>query len=132
MALSLNHAITCCYELSAGHKITDIAAGQKSEIVPYLNASATREIAHSLSDFLRSLLQIPFLAERTDLVALLDEFASRFFDELDYVKECANGVAIRDQMQHIKQVNISSTSLTTVFLLLLLHDRTGIFHTFGS
>jgi len=37
-------------------------------------------------------------------VALLDEFASRFFDELDYVKECANGVAIRDQMQHIKQV----------------------------
>lgn len=49
-------------------------------------------------------LQIPFLAERTDLVALLDEFASRFFDELDYVKECANGVAIREQMQHIKQV----------------------------
>ncbi|CAN0093839.1 unnamed protein product [Ectocarpus sp. 6 AP-2014] len=44
------------------------------------------------------------LGQRTDLVALLDEFASRFFDELDYVKECANGVAIRDQMQHIKQV----------------------------
>lgn len=48
--------------------------------------------------------QIPFLAARTDLVALLDEFASRFFDELDYVKECSNGVSIREQMQHIKQV----------------------------
>ncbi|CAM9961683.1 unnamed protein product, partial [Laminaria digitata] len=34
----------------------------------------------------------------TDLVALLDEFASRFFDELDYVKECSNGVSIREQM----------------------------------
>ena len=63
-------------------------------------------------------LQIPFLAERTDLVALLDEFASRFFDELDYVKECSNGVAIREQMQHIKQVS----SLTTTFLMLLLHS----------
>lgn len=48
--------------------------------------------------------KIPFLAERTDLVALLDEFASRFFDELDYVKECANGVAIREDMKHIQQV----------------------------
>lgn len=51
--------------------------------------------------------QIPFLAERTDLVALLDEFASRFFDELDYVKECQNGVAIRDQMKHMKQARKS-------------------------
>lgn len=50
-------------------------------------------------------LQIPFLAERTDLVALLDEFASRFFDELDYVKECTNGIQIREQMKHIKQVH---------------------------
>lgn len=48
--------------------------------------------------------KIPFLAERTDLVALLDEFASRFFDELDYVKECTNGIQIREQMKHIKQV----------------------------
>lgn len=50
--------------------------------------------------------QIPFLAERTDLVALLDEFASRFFDELDYVKECANGLAIKEDMKDIKQVTI--------------------------
>lgn len=44
-------------------------------------------------------------------MALLDEFASRFFDELDYVKECANGIAIRDQMQHIKQVRYDGTYL---------------------
>ena len=36
-------------------------------------------------------LQIPFMKDRTDIVALLDEFAGRFYDELDYNQECLNG-----------------------------------------
>lgn len=37
------------------------------------------------------LRKLPFLKDRTDLVALLDEFAGRFYDELDYEQECRNG-----------------------------------------
>ncbi|KAG5185217.1 hypothetical protein JKP88DRAFT_271995 [Tribonema minus] len=43
---------------------------------------------------------------RTDLVALLDEFAYRFYEELDYQKECENGIRIRADMAHIAQVVI--------------------------
>lgn len=31
------------------------------------------------------------MKDRTDIVALLDEFAGRFYDELDYNQECLNG-----------------------------------------
>lgn len=31
------------------------------------------------------------MKDRTDIVALLDEFAGRFYDELDYNQECQNG-----------------------------------------
>ncbi|CAM9313370.1 unnamed protein product [Chrysoparadoxa australica] len=42
--------------------------------------------------------------DRTDLVALLDEFAYRFYEELDYVKECENGIKIKEDMADIKQI----------------------------
>jgi aarF domain-containing kinase len=44
------------------------------------------------------------LKDRTDLVALLDEFASRFYDELDYVTECQNGIMMHADMASIEQV----------------------------
>jgi len=50
------------------------------------------------------LREIPFLAERTDLVALIDEFAPRFYDELDYNQECENGVRIREYMASLPMV----------------------------
>jgi len=48
--------------------------------------------------------KIKFLAERTDLVSILDEFAARFFEELDYRLECENGMIIRDNMRGIKNI----------------------------
>lgn len=44
------------------------------------------------------------LPKRTDLVALLDEFASRIYEELDYVKECENGVAVAEDMKDLERV----------------------------
>lgn len=49
---------------------------------------------------------IPFLAERTDLADLVDEFASRFYDELDYNLECENGIKIAEHMKHLPLVKI--------------------------
>lgn len=51
-----------------------------------------------------ALRKLPFLQDRTDVVALLDEFAYRFYEELDYVKECQNGIRIKEDMKSIKQV----------------------------
>ena len=36
--------------------------------------------------------------------ALLDEFAPRFYGELDYVNECANGLKFEKIMENITQV----------------------------
>jgi len=43
---------------------------------------------------------------RTDFVALLDEFASRIYEELDYVKECANGLQVEADMAGLERVVI--------------------------
>jgi len=41
----------------------------------------------------------PDLTKRADIVALLDEWASRFFEELDYVKEGQNATRFAEQMK---------------------------------
>lgn len=41
-----------------------------------------------------------------NVVALLDEFAFRFMEELDYEKECANGIAIKKQMSNLPNIKI--------------------------
>ena len=43
--------------------------------------------------FLRQFPQV-----RTDFPALIDEWASRFFEELDYIKEGNNGIRFADFM----------------------------------
>lgn len=48
----------------------------------------------------------PALSSRLDAVALLDEFAYRFYQELDYVLECENGLKIREQMSVLPMVVI--------------------------
>jgi len=48
----------------------------------------------------------PFLSDRLDAVALLDEFAYRFYQELDYNLECENGLKIREQMKILPSVVI--------------------------
>ena len=46
------------------------------------------------------------LAEKLDLVSLLDEFASRFYQELDYDIECANGERVRAEMAKLTRIVI--------------------------
>jgi len=46
----------------------------------------------------------PDISLRLDAVSLLDEFAYRFYQELDYQLECANGLKIRDQMSVLPMV----------------------------
>lgn len=48
----------------------------------------------------------PALSSRLDAVALLDEFAYRFYQELDYNLECENGLKIREQMKVLPMVVI--------------------------
>ncbi|KAG1670981.1 hypothetical protein FOA52_014370 [Chlamydomonas sp. UWO 241] len=54
---------------------------------PYVLETVTVDlyIIRSMGLFLRE--HFPSVTERADIVALLDEWAARFFDELDYVKE---------------------------------------------
>ncbi|KAJ1449624.1 ABC1 family-domain-containing protein [Pelagophyceae sp. CCMP2097] len=48
----------------------------------------------------------PALSSRLDIVELLDEFAGRFYAELDYVVECANGERVRRDMAGLARVKI--------------------------
>ena len=50
--------------------------------------------------------KLPALASRIDAVALLDEFAFRFYQELDYNLECLNGLRIQKEMQVLPMVVI--------------------------
>lgn len=45
------------------------------------------------------LRRFPKLMARVDLVALLDEWAARFFEELDYVREGNNATKFAEQMK---------------------------------
>jgi aarF domain-containing kinase len=49
---------------------------------------------------------IPALVQRFDPVALLDEFAYRFYQELDYNLECLNGIRIANDMKVLPMVVI--------------------------
>jgi aarF domain-containing kinase len=50
--------------------------------------------------------KFPALSARVDAVALLDEFAFRFFQELDYNQECQNGIRIKEDMKVLPMVVI--------------------------
>eukprot|EP00933_Yihiella_yeosuensis_P004421 TRINITY_DN108794_c0_g1_i1.p1 TRINITY_DN108794_c0_g1~~TRINITY_DN108794_c0_g1_i1.p1 ORF type:complete len:890 (-),score=171.20 TRINITY_DN108794_c0_g1_i1:204-2840(-) len=45
-------------------------------------------------------------SRRTDFVDLLDEFASRIYEEMDYKKECANGLQVEADMAGLERVVI--------------------------
>ena len=42
---------------------------------------------------------VPITQERVDIVGLLDEWAARFFEELDYVREGNNATRFAEEMQ---------------------------------
>lgn len=60
-------------------------------------------LARELGVFIR---QFPALSDRLDAVALLDEFAYRFYQELDYNLECENGIKMKEQMKVLPDVVI--------------------------
>eukprot|EP01082_Thalassiosira_pseudonana_P008052 g7011.t1 g7011 contig23:1683239-1685574(-) len=60
-------------------------------------------LARELGLFIRN---FPALSDRLDAVALLDEFAYRFYQELDYQKECLNGEIMKEQMKVLPDVVI--------------------------
>ena len=60
-------------------------------------------LARGLGVFIR---QFPALSDRLDAVALLDEFAYRFYQELDYNLECENGIKMKEQMKVLPDVVI--------------------------
>ena len=60
-------------------------------------------LARELGLFLRN---FPALSDRLDAVALLDEFAFRFYQELDYNLECDNGIKMKEQMKVLPDVVI--------------------------
>lgn len=60
-------------------------------------------LARELGLFTRN---FPALSDRLDAVALLDEFAYRFYQELDYNLECENGEKMKEQMSVLPDVVI--------------------------
>ncbi|KAL7541821.1 hypothetical protein ACHAXR_012555 [Thalassiosira sp. AJA248-18] len=60
-------------------------------------------LARELGMFSR---RFPALSDRLDAVALLDEFAFRFYQELDYNLECDNGIKMKEQMSVLPDVVI--------------------------
>jgi aarF domain-containing kinase len=60
-------------------------------------------LAREVGLFIRN---VPILVQRFDPVALLDEFAYRFYQELDYNLECLNGIRIANDMKVLPMVVI--------------------------
>lgn len=60
-------------------------------------------LARELGLFARN---FPQISERLDAVELLDEFAFRFYQELDYNLECLNGLRIAEDMKVLPMVKI--------------------------
>lgn len=60
-------------------------------------------LARQLGLFIR---KFPAVSDRLDAVALLDEFAFRFYQELDYNLECENGTKMKEQMKVLPDVVI--------------------------
>jgi len=64
-----------------------------------LDLYLVREVANIMSTVFRSSLG-------ESITRLLDEFAYRFYDELDYQKECANGIRMEEAMRSVPGVKI--------------------------
>lgn len=54
------------------------------------------------------LRKLPFERQPLDAVALLDEFAYRFYQELDYNLECENGLRMEREMKVLPMVKVPS------------------------
>lgn len=76
---------------------------------PYVLETVTVDlyIIRQLGLFLR---RFPKITARTDVVALLDEWAARFFEELDYVREGGNATRFAEMMRRdLPQVVVPKT-----------------------
>ena len=78
-------------------------------------------LARELGMFTR---QFPALSDRLDAVALLDEFAFRFYQELDYNLECENGIKMKEQMSVLPDVILCDCSYRNVYRLMSIAIHT--------
>ncbi|CAE8602511.1 unnamed protein product, partial [Polarella glacialis] len=69
-------------------------------------ASLDLYLIRSFGVMVNTLTQVRGATRRTDLVALLDNFASRFYEELDYEVECANGIEVQAAMRSLPRVAV--------------------------
>ena len=60
-------------------------------------------LARQFGIFLRN---FPSVTNRLDIVAIIDEFAGNFYQELDYNLECQNGIRIAEDMKRLPMVVI--------------------------
>ena len=61
-----------------------------------------------------------------DVVGLVDEWAARFFEELDYVNEGENGNLFAEMMKKdLPQVSLMTSSLDIFFVAILLCTMYG-------
>jgi hypothetical protein len=66
---------------------------------------------------------LPALLQRADIVALLDEWAARFFEELDYVREGENATRFAAQIKEdLPQVGRGGTHMSGVGCRVLPHN----------
>ena len=72
---------------------------------PYVLETVSLDL-HLVRQFGLFLRNFPDISNRIDIVALLDEFAGNFYQELDYNLECANGIKIAEDMKKLPMVLI--------------------------
>ncbi|GMH80608.1 hypothetical protein TL16_g08618 [Triparma laevis f. inornata] len=78
------------------------------QLLKTLNLNNGLDVVSLLDEFaFRFYDELDYLKEmENDVVSLLDEFAFRFYDELDYLKEMENGDRIYAQFQNVQNVKI--------------------------
>lgn len=72
---------------------------------PYVleTVSLDLHLARQLGLFLRN---FPQFSNRLDIVSIIDEFSNNFYQELNYVNECANGIEVAEDMKKLPMVII--------------------------
>jgi len=72
---------------------------------PYVleTVSLDLHLVRNIGLFLR---KFPVFSSRLDIVGILDEFANNFYQELDYVLECENGIRVAEDMRKLPMIVI--------------------------
>ena len=78
-------------------------------------------LGRQLGRFVRN---FPAFSSRLDIVAILDQFAQNFYQELDYNLECQNGIKIAEDMKMLPMVVIPKVTNYNTLPSLASHSYT--------